>query len=188
MPGSGRVLRRRRLVRRNGVRGPSEQSHGRLTRAGVITCLDTVWNDSVDPLDLLSPCLPHVEYFLPSMDEAALLIGLQSPADSATFLLRKGVGVVGLNLGAEGCWIQDPQRSRHVPVFKVQVVDTRGAGDAWVAGFLAGLLEGRDLEEAGRLGNALGAMCVTALGTTSGLQRMADVPAFMGKAEVVGPQ
>jgi sugar/nucleoside kinase (ribokinase family) len=66
-----------------------------------------------------------------------------------------------------------------VPAFGVTAVDTSGAGDAWVAGFLAGLLRGRDLEQAGRLGNAMGAMCVTAIGTTPGLRTMEDTLAFM---------
>jgi len=167
---------------------PTAKVLRRAREMGVITGLDTVWNDSVDPRAILEPCLPHLDYFLPSIDEAALLTGLKSPADIAAFFLHKGVGVVGLKLGAEGCWIQDSQRKVHVPAFKVEVVDTSGAGDAWVAGFLAGLLQGWDLERAGRFGNAMGAMCVTAIGTTSGLRGMRDTLAFLEKAEILKGQ
>jgi sugar/nucleoside kinase (ribokinase family) len=161
---------------------PTAEVVRRAREIGVITCLDTVWNSAIDPLPVLDPCLPHLDYFLPSIDEAGLLTGLQSPADVAAFFLDKGVGVVGLKLGDEGCWIQDSQRRLHVPAYEVAAVDTSGAGDAWVAGFLAGLLEGWDLEEAGRLGNAMGAMCVTAIGTTPGLRNMEDTLTFMEQA------
>jgi sugar/nucleoside kinase (ribokinase family) len=158
---------------------PTAEVLRRAREMNVITCLDTVWNSAIDPLPVLEPCLPHLDYFLPSVDEAALLTGLQSPADMAAFFLDRGVGTVGLKLGDEGCWIQDSQRQLRVPAFEVEAVDTSGAGDAWVAGLLAGLLKGWDLEQAGRLANAMGAMCVTAIGTTPGLRTMEDTLAFM---------
>ena len=51
-----------------------------------------------------------------------------------------------------------------------EVVDTTGAGDAFYAGLIAGLVRGMRVDEAGRLGAAAGACCVTAVGATDGLR------------------
>ena len=149
----------------------------------VITVLDTVWNAAIDAYEVIKPCLPHLDYFLPSLEEAQLIAGRESPADVAAFFLDRGVGTVGLKMGAEGCYLRTRDQELHVPAWKVDVVDTTGAGDAWVAGFLAGLVMGWDLERSGRFANAVGALCVTAIGTTAGLRSMEETLAFMEKAE-----
>jgi len=150
---------------------------------GVITVLDTVWNASLDAYQVIKPCLPYLDYFLPSFEEAQLIAKRKAPADVATFFLDHGVGTVGLKMGAEGCYLCTRGEELHIPAWKVDVVDTTGAGDAWVAGFLAGLVMGWDLERAGRLANAVGALCVTAIGTTAGLRGMEETLAFMNRAE-----
>ncbi|MHB0999041.1 MAG: carbohydrate kinase family protein [Armatimonadota bacterium] len=152
---------------------------------GVLTCLDTVWNGAIDAYATLKPSLPHLDYFLPSIDEARLMTGQDSPADVARFFLDNGVGTIGLKMGAEGSYIANKDTTVHVPAFKVNVVDTSGAGDSWIAGFLAGVSMGWDLEKSGRLGSAMGAMCATAIGTTAGLRSLDETVDFMENAEVL---
>ncbi len=118
---------------------------------GVTTCLDTVWNGDIDAFATLKPSLPYLDYFLPSMDEARLMTNRQSPVDIAAFFLDHGVGTVGLKMGAEGSYIRSAESEFTIPAFKANVLDTSGAGDSWVAGFLAGVSMGRDLEKSGRL-------------------------------------
>ena len=60
------------------------------------------------------------------------------------------------------------------------VVDTTGAGDSFFAGLLVGLLRGMSLADAGRLGAATGACCVTALGATAGLRDFAQTMRLAG--------
>ena len=146
---------------------------------GVITVLDTVWNASLDAYEVIKPCLPHLDYFLPSLEKAQLIAKREAPVDVAAFFLDHGVGTVGLKMGAEGCYLRTHDQELHVPAWQVDVMDTTGAGDAWVAGFLAGLIMGWDLERAGRLANAEGALCVTAIGTTAGLRSMEETLDFM---------
>ena len=152
---------------------------------GVITCLDTVWNGAIDAYTTLKPSLPYLDYFLPSIDEARLMTGQDTPADVAQFFLDHGVGTIGLKMGAEGSYLANKGAAVHVPAFKVNVIDTSGAGDSWIAGFLAGITLGWHLEQSGRLGSAMGAMCATAIGTTAGLRGMNETIEFMNKAEIL---
>lgn len=150
---------------------------------GVITCLDTVWNGDIDALATLKPSLPHLDYLLPSIDEARLMTNQTDPHDVAGFLLDEGVSVVCLKMGAEGSYIRGGDVELRIPAFRTDVVDTSGAGDSWIAGFLAGLVKGWDLERCGRLGSAMGALCVRAIGTTPGLVGWDETTAFMESAE-----
>lgn len=152
---------------------------------GVVTCLDTVWNDAIDAYATLKPSLPYLDYFLPSIDEARLMTGQESPGDVAKFFLDHGVGTIGLKMGAEGSYLANADSAAHVPAFKVDVVDTSGAGDSWIAGFLAGVSKGWGLERSGRLGSAMGAMCATAIGATAGLRGMDETIDFMNRAEIL---
>jgi sugar/nucleoside kinase (ribokinase family) len=162
---------------------PTARVLQRAREMGVITALDTVWNAYLDTYEVISPCLPHLDYFLPSLEEAQLIARREAPANVAAFFLDHGVGTVGLKMGAEGCYLRTRDQELHIPAWQVDVVDTTGAGDAWVAGFLAGVVMGWDLEQAGRLANAEGALCVTAIGTTAGLRSMEETLAFMERAE-----
>lgn len=134
---------------------------------GVTTCLDTGWDAEGRWMDLLRPCLDHVDLFVPNLEEAQMLTG-EAEAKSAASALRKfGIPTVVLKLGAEGCYGQTPQGDFTIPAFPIEkVVDTLGAGDSFVAGFLAGIVNGWEIERACRLGNAVGACCVRARGAT----------------------
>lgn len=86
----------------------------------------------------------------------------ESAASRALELL--GARAVVVKLGAEGCMIAEPGRVHRVPAYKVEVVDTTGAGDAFNAGLIYGLLRGLTLVDAARLANAAGAYKCTGYG------------------------
>lgn len=67
----------------------------------------------------------------------------------------------------------------HDSAFGVEVVDPSGGGDAFDAGYLVGLLEGRELARMGTFASAAGALACTALGCTAGLCAHRDVEAFI---------
>ena len=69
----------------------------------------------------------------------------------------------------------DGKESRMIEAFEVKVVDTTGAGDAFCAGFLYGLISGRRLYECGRLGNFVASRCITKMGARAGLPKLADL-------------
>ncbi len=160
---------------------PTAQLLKQAREAGVITSLDTAWDARGTWLKTLRPCLPLLDYFLPSFEEAKMLSGgLEDPADVAKFLIDQGVGVVGLKLGEQGSYIRTKQGDvLRIPVHDVEAIDALGAGDAFVAGFLAGLSKVWDIEKCARFANAVGACCVTALGATTGIKSFEETLAFM---------
>ncbi len=138
---------------------------------GKTTTLDTVWDPTGRWMSVLAPCLPDLDFLLPSWEEARLLTGRETPHDIAQVFLDGGVGAVGLKLGALGAYLRTAGGDElRVPPFPVDTVDALGAGDCWAAGFLCGLARGWDLERTARFANAAGACAVQALGATTGIR------------------
>ena len=151
--------------------------------AGVVTFLDTVWDDTGSWMKILAPCLPFIDYFVPSLPEAQALTGQQSPQDCARILLEHGAGTVAIKMGVDGCLVMnDSGQSFRLPSFQVKVVDATGAGDAFAAGFIAGVWLDWPLEKTARFANAVGALCVTGAGAAGGLRSLDETLAFMEKA------
>jgi sugar/nucleoside kinase (ribokinase family) len=155
--------------------------------AGVKTSMDTAWDASGRWMELLAPCLPYVDYFVPSLAEARAMTGLDDPADVARALVDRGAGIVALKMGAQGALVMDQDGYLAcVPAFSVEVADTTGAGDAFAAGFIAGAYLGWPLEETARLANAVGALCVTGSGAAGNVTTLEETIAFMRSAERIG--
>jgi sugar/nucleoside kinase (ribokinase family) len=147
---------------------------------GVLTFLDTVWDGTGRWMAVIEPCLPYVDYFVPSLHEARALTGQNEPTDAARALLDHGVGTVGLKMGCDGCLVMtDNGKLIRQPAFKVKPVDATGAGDSFSAGFIAGVWLGLSLERTARLANAVGAMCVTGVGAAGGVSTLDDTLTFM---------
>jgi len=80
---------------------------------------------------------------------------------------------VGVKLGSKGCYVATQDRREYLRASRVKhPVDTTGAGDAFVAGFTAGILKGLDPFKAADLGNKVAASCVTALGASTAIERL----------------
>lgn len=137
---------------------------------GLTTTLDTVWDFTGRWMSVLAPCLPYLDYALPSIEEAEKITGKSEPRDIAQVFLDAGVKVVGIKMGERGCYVRRAGGDEvTVPPLRVKLVDSLGAGDAWAAGFLAGLVHNWDLEKCARFANAVGASCVQSLGATTGI-------------------
>ncbi|MET1101569.1 MAG: carbohydrate kinase family protein [Pyrodictiaceae archaeon] len=118
---------------------------------------------------LIQELLKYVDYVLLNREEAYFMTGLRDVNAAAKKILEKSkANAVIVKLGAEGALlVTRNNKERHLPAYKVKPVDTTGAGDAFAAGFIVGLLEGKSLEEAAELGNATAAIKVTRLGAQS---------------------
>ena len=125
-------------------------------------------------LQTLSPIIRRVFVMLPNEVELKLLTG-EEYEDAAKMLIGEGVKIVAVKLGRKGCFVTDGKESYMVEPFKVKVVDTTGAGDAWNAGFLYGFLKNKSLRECGRLGNFVASKCITVMGARTGLPRLTDL-------------
>jgi sugar/nucleoside kinase (ribokinase family) len=124
---------------------------------------------------------------VPNYGEASQLTGETEPERIADRLLDAGVGTAVIKMGDKGCFVKNRQQAFHLPAYQVEVVDALGAGDCFSAGFVAGLALGWELEQAARLANAVGALCVTQLGATSGVRSLQETLAFMRRAESATP-
>jgi sugar/nucleoside kinase (ribokinase family) len=164
---------------------PTARAMKRAKDMGLITALDTVWDSTGRWLQLVGPSLQYTDIFLPSIEEAKMMTGREREEDIASFLLDRGVKIVGLKMGERGCYIRTREEEYRIPAFKVPVVDATGAGDAFVAGFLAGTLMGWDLRERGRLANAVGAACVMGMGAASGLRDLEGTMKIMEEYEEI---
>ena len=149
---------------------------GRLFRAihlktGTPVLLDTAGAPRRDER-VLASFLPHVDFFVPSHEEASVITGESSPERIVAALAGAGAaGVVGVKLGADGCYISWHGKGKRIPARKVrQVVDSTGAGDAFVAGFVAGLIRGLDPFAAAKLGNAVAASSLSAVGASTAIR------------------
>ena len=147
---------------------------------GITTSLDTAWDSKGNWISVLEPCLQHLDIFMPSIEEARMITGRESPSEIAEFLLTSGVGLVALKMGEQGSYIRTRDWEVSVPIYKVKTVDATGAGDAFAAGFLAGVSKSWDYRKAAKLANAVGACCVTAMGATAGVKNMKETLTFMG--------
>jgi sugar/nucleoside kinase (ribokinase family) len=154
--------------------------------AGVTTFLDTVWDDTGRWMDILAPSLPYTDYFVPNLPEAQALTGLDDPIEVARAFLERGVGTVGLKMGMDGCLVMSGESQViRLPAFQVDVVDATGAGDAFAAGFIAGVWQGWPLEKTARFANAVGALSVTGLGASGGVRSLSETLSFMENAPLM---
>lgn len=130
---------------------------------------------------------PFCDYVVPNETEAAALTGL--PLDSldgarraGDALLAKGAGTALITLGEKGALFHARGRSLLVPAVKAgPVVETTGAGDAFVGGFAAALARGNDPLAATRFGCAVAGISVTRAGTAPSMPALAEVEALMAR-------
>ena len=157
---------------------------------GVTTTHDLIAIERPDLLDLIEPCLPFVDYFMPGIDEARMIAGLPhaSRHELIGFFLDRGAKHTVFKMGAEGssiAWRESGEiREIRLPAHKVPVVDSTGCGDAYCAGFIVGLTNGWELERCGRLGTAASALVITGLGSDAGIVDLAQTITFMETAAV----
>jgi sugar/nucleoside kinase (ribokinase family) len=150
---------------------------------GLVTAMDTAYNDRIkDWRAIVEPSFPSLDYFLPSIEEAERISGKSNPEAMARYFKDKGCGVVAIKCGGDGCYLLTAEGGKHFPVYKVTPVDTSGAGDSWVAGFLCGVLKGMSLGDCAELGNATAAHCIMAVGCTTGVKPLKEIQAFQRTA------
>ncbi len=152
--------------------------------SGVTTVLDVVTPHSGDYWNMLKPVLPLSDYFLPNNDEGELITGEADPVEQARAFKAAGANTIIITCGGEGSVLMDDNRTIQSEVYPVNLVDGTGSGDAFVAGFIHGLLEGASPEECLRFGSALGHSCVRATGATAGIFTRDELNQFVDAHEL----
>ena len=99
--------------------------------------------------------------------EAINITGLNEINKAADMLISEGFEIVAIKLGDKGVMVLDNHLMEQIPAIQPEViVDSIGAGDAFDAGFLQGLLEGRNIKYAGKMGVKAASMSLEGIGST----------------------
>lgn len=143
----------------------------------------TVILDPAPAVPLSEQTLAAADYVTPNETELRILTAAlpqDASADARIAALSSLCGGAVIHKrGADGAYIGTQSGVTHVPGFTVDVVDTTAAGDTFNAGFAAGMVMGLPLEEAVRMGNAAGALAVTAFGAQGGMPTMEQLRALL---------
>jgi 2-dehydro-3-deoxygluconokinase len=158
--------------------------------AGVSVVLDPndrskLW-DPPEARRVLRDLAGHCDILLPGMEEAELLTGQSDPELAASELHRLGPQMVVIKLGARGALalIGDDQVTRSPALRLERIVDPVGAGDAFAAGLLTGLLRDFTLEAALGLANRCGALAMMSPGDMEALPRWEEVASEATGADI----
>jgi len=121
-------------------------------------------------LDDLSELIERSEVVFISADELKSVIKGTDYEKGAELLLNAGARIVCVTLGGKGSYVADSTGESHlIDAYPTDVVDTTGAGDAFAAGFLFGLLRDKSLYESGKTGNFVASFCIREYGGRKGL-------------------
>ena len=145
---------------------------------GVFTILDP----APAPPQGLTPLLASVNLLTPNQSEADILLGRPSanPEEAARALIERGAASVAMKLGGEGAlFLHRGEKAVAVPAFKVSVVDTTAAGDAFTGALAVAISEGRILPDAVRFACAAGALACSRLGAQPSLPQRAEVDSLL---------
>ena len=134
-----------------------------LKKEGSRIALDMGWSDTLS-LETCRHYLELADYYTPNRKEALKLTGRGTPEEAAK-VLAEFMDTVVIKLDSEGCLIFRDGRFTKVPVIPgIKAVDSTGAGDAFLAGYLYGIYRGFDPVRSVLLGNLTGGRCVTKTG------------------------
>lgn len=137
--------------------------------------------------------LSDVDILTPNETEARVAVGV--PTDSeltnseiAEMLFKTGCKKIIMTLGDKGSGIFAPGVARQVQPYKIEVVDSNGAGDCFNASLATALAAGKEIDESVLYANAVSALCCTKWETVPSYHTAAEVKEFMkkhGKKEIV---
>jgi sugar/nucleoside kinase (ribokinase family) len=157
-------------------------------KVGVTSSFDCNW-DPDRRWEGSDQMLAAADIFLPNEREAALISGVADPLEAAHALVARATAAgrereagpltVVVKLGADGALAVRGDEALRVPAEKVQVVDATGAGDAFDAGFLYGVLAGRSLGESLALAVACGSISTRAIGGVDGQATLEEAEALL---------
>jgi ribokinase len=95
--------------------------------------------------------------------------------DGALSLLDEGVKIVFVKRGKKGCYVTNRDVDYYIDPCEVNVIDTTGAGDAFCAGALFGLMNNKKIDECGRIGNFVASCCISHVGARNGLPKLEEL-------------
>jgi len=155
-------------------------------KAGAATSIDPSFQFACNYHESHQSLINELDYLFPNEDEAYQMTGDSLAQDAAAKLLDSGVKCVIVTGGRLGCLIANATLAEFVKVPAYEVshpVDTTGAGDGFVGGFLAARMKGIDLELAARVGHAVAANVIMDVGGHVGSPNVSKMQQFAEEHE-----
>jgi len=130
--------------------------------------------------------LSKIDLITPNEVEAETLTGIpvtneENAGKAADWFFAKGVKEVLITLGGRGVYIATKDKRGIIPAFKVEAIDTTGAGDAFNGGLVTALAEGKDIWDASIFASALAALSVQKIGTTPAMPSRSEIDEFLAE-------
>ena len=152
---------------------------------------DSLWTSAEAASEQMRSIVPFMDLIKISAEECPLLTGHTEPAEAAQSLLEQGASVVVVTLDADGAFVATKDGSGIVKSFRVDAVDTTGAGDSFWGGFLCAFCESElkpadvtfdDAAKFARFGNAVASLCVRTRGAIPAMPARDAVEAVLAEA------
>lgn len=137
--------------------------------------VDVIYSDDIGCSSIIDSALKYVDFFTPNYEEAKKLSNMVELKDIADYFLEKGVSNIIITLGDKGAYLGNSNTSRIIDSIPAVAVDTTGAGDAFVAGFIAAHSKGLPITECVKFANCTGAMSVQAVGAVNGVKSYEEI-------------
>lgn len=137
---------------------------------GLVVCADMTKCKNGEKAGDLSPAFTYVDYLFANDEEAMLLTETSDVEEAGTALVEAGAGCAVIKCGAGGCYVREKSRGFWRPAEETLCVDTTGAGDSFVAGFLCKLSEKCSIEKCAEYANMCGARAVSTIGAAEWLE------------------
>lgn len=135
---------------------------------GITVCADMTKCKHGETEKEYAEAFSYVDYLFANEAEAMLLTGAGTAEEAAGKLLEAGAGCVIIKCGAKGCYVRNPEKDFRRAARNVDCIDTIGAGDSFVAGFIHMLLQGETIETCAEFANECGAQAVQVMGAGTG--------------------
>lgn len=144
---------------------------------GAIICADTkmpTFRELV--MEEIQEFLPYIDYMFPNENEASYYTGIpvegmESYKRMGEFFCQRGVKHTIIKAGKEGCVVTGKEEFFHIPARIVEAVDSTGAGDNFVSGFIHGILNGWDIRKCAEFGTECAAVSVQHMGAVTGIMK-----------------
>lgn len=150
----------------------------KLKNEGTILVFDCGWDDNLS-IDTYKDYLEIADYYTPNQKEALKITGTDTPEKAAQVLSGYFDNVL-IKLDKDGCLGMQNNKKFYVPVLpEIKCVDSTGAGDAFLAGFIYGLFYNKPLADCIKIGNVTGGKCVEKIGCLGGYATEKELLSFL---------
>jgi sugar/nucleoside kinase (ribokinase family) len=151
-------------------------------KAGKMISLDTGWDEEWLQSNEIKEQIGLADIFMPNLPEAQLITNKQDPYD-ALQVLAAWVPTAVIKRGTEGAVCSTDGKIYSVAARQADVVDSTGAGDCFIAGFLYGWIKQKQVQQCLAIGNFSGGSAVSSIGGYNGAPYEQDVLSFLAEQE-----